>query len=95
MEKIDRIGDWKSFSEYMADLYLREPEAKYGGKDKAPDLMTYTDRRICIWNILKYVLRQWNGQGKKKDLEKIAHYAQIAWVMEYGKNPKIKDVEEI
>jgi hypothetical protein len=27
----------------------------------------------------------WNGKGKEYDLEKIAHYAELAWTMEFGK----------
>jgi hypothetical protein len=26
-------------------------------------------------------LRNWNGKGKEHDLEKIAHYAEMAWTM--------------
>jgi len=34
---------------------------------------------ICVWHILKYSLRIWNNKGKDKDIEKIAHYACLAW----------------
>jgi hypothetical protein len=30
---------------------------------------------------LRYSLRNWNGKGKEYDLEKIAHYAEMAWTM--------------
>ena len=39
---------------------------------------------ICVWHILKYSLRIWNDKGKEHDLEKIAHYAQLAWTMSGG-----------
>jgi len=28
----------------------------------------------------------WNGKGKEHDLEKIAHYSQLAWGMSVGGN---------
>ena len=43
--------------------------------------MMWTTPIICIWCIIKYSLRLWNGKGKDRDLEKIAHYAQMAWTM--------------
>ena len=42
------------------------------------DLMTVTGAQVCLWNILRYSLRNRNGKGKKYDLEKIAHYAEMA-----------------
>lgn len=84
MKEIDRIGDWKEFSEYMAEQYLQEMVDEYGGREGAPDLMVFANRMICVWNILKYALRLWNGKGKPKDLEKITYCAQIAWTMGGG-----------
>ena len=40
---------------------------------------------ICVWNILRYSLRIWNGKQKTHDIEKIAHYAELAWIMSDGK----------
>jgi hypothetical protein len=40
---------------------------------------------ICVWNILRYSLRIWNGKQKTYDIEKIAHYAELAWSMSDGK----------
>jgi hypothetical protein len=41
-------------------------------------LMAITgDPTVCVWNILKYALRGWNGKAKEHDLEKIAYYAQL------------------
>jgi hypothetical protein len=34
-----------------------------------------SEGKIC------YSLRNWNGKGKEHDLEKIAHYAEMAWTM--------------
>jgi hypothetical protein len=48
------------------------------------DLMTITKPEVCVWNILRYSLRNWNGNGKEHDLEKIAHYAEMAWAMGCG-----------
>jgi len=39
---------------------------------------------VCVWKILQRSLRNWNGKGKEHDLEKIAHYAELAWTMEAG-----------
>ena len=43
------------------------------------DLMSITKPEVCVWNILRYALRNWKGKGKERDLEKIAHYAELAW----------------
>jgi hypothetical protein len=59
---------------------------RHGDAEKgAFDLMSITRPDVCIWNILRYSLRLWNWKGKEHDLEKIAHYAEIAWTMEDGK----------
>ena len=80
----DRVEEWKRFSQHM-EQYVREKTlGKYGvensGDASKVDLMAITgDPRICIWNVLKYALRSWNGSGKEHDLEKMAHYASLAW----------------
>lgn len=76
---IDRKKDWQEFATYMGEGYIKGTEDKYGTKGKAPDLESFTTTSIRIWNIIKYALRIWNGRGKEKDLEKIAHYAQMEW----------------
>lgn len=43
------------------------------------------DPKICVWNILRYSLRMWNGKGKEHDLEKVAHYAELAWTLSDGR----------
>ena len=59
---------------------------KYGIDHKAGlDLMSFTRPMICIWNIMRYALRIWNGKMKKRDIEKIAHYAELAWTLSGGK----------
>jgi hypothetical protein len=50
------------------------------------DIMSITrNPLICVWNILRYGLRIWNGKQKEHDIEKIAHYAELAWTMADGK----------
>jgi len=39
---------------------------------------------ICVWHLLKYSLRIWNNNMEEHDLEKIAHYAKLAWTMSGG-----------
>lgn len=80
-EEYDRIKKWQEFSQYMETEYLDRTIAKYG-KQRAPDLMQVTPIMVCIWNIIKYAFRLWNGKGKGREFEKIAHYAQIAWTKE-------------
>lgn len=80
MNKFDRIGDWKVFSKHMEE-YLEGPQTKYGSSLKFNDLCHYTGLRVSVWNILKYALRLWNCCGKKNDLEKTAHYSQMAWTL--------------
>jgi len=79
VKKVDRRKDFGAFSRYMTSEYLQRTVDKYQGAEEKLDLMSFTPSKICIWNILKYALRLWNDKGKEHDLEKIAHYAQIAW----------------
>jgi hypothetical protein len=86
---VDRVEEWRRFSEHM-EKYIREQTVqKYEMGNSAErstfDLMTITRPGVCIWNILRYSLRNWNGKGKEHDLEKIAHYAEMAWTMGNGK----------
>ena len=74
----DKVKEWIQFSEYMVG-YLETPKEKYGETSNKFDLMPFTSVAICIWCILKYALRLHLGHGKQHDLEKIAHYAQMAW----------------
>lgn len=53
------------------------------------DLMAITKPIVCVWNILKYSLRIWNGKMKKHDLEKVAHYAELAWTLAGGEIEKV------
>ena len=54
--------------------------------DNGVDLMAITNApKVCIWNILRYSLRMWNGKMKEHDLEKVAHYAGLAWTLSEGK----------
>ncbi len=68
--------------------YIREQTVeKYGIENSGGfDLMSITKKPIiCVWHIFKYSLRIWNGKMKDHDLEKIAHYAELAWTMSDGK----------
>ena len=84
MDHVDRVEEWKRFSEHM-EKYIREQTVtKYGMGNSGSgsfDLMTITRPEVCVWNILRYSLRNWNGKGKEHDLEKIAHYAELAWTL--------------
>jgi len=79
---MDRAGDWKKFSDHMAKYIERETVGKYQTSAPGVDLVAITNSPlVCAWNILKYGLRVWNGRDKPHDLEKIAHYASMAWSM--------------
>ena len=80
----DRVGDWEKFSLQMTK-YLQRPVKKYSGQQQFNDLLHYTGLRVMLWNILKYASRLWLGSGKINDLEKIAHYAQMAWTLKEQK----------
>ena len=80
MKEFDRLKDWYAFHGHM-DVYLEAPIKKYGAEQQMNDFLHYTDLRTMFWNILKYALRLWLGHGKEHDLEKIAHYAQMAWTL--------------
>ena len=80
----DRVKNWGKFSDHMTSYIRDRTVAKYGVGKSSFDLMSVTEPRVCIWNILKYALRVWNGKGKEHDLEKIAHYAELAWTLSGG-----------
>jgi hypothetical protein len=86
----DRVANWEKFSMHMQDYIRDNTVKKYGVKNSGEaagfDLMSITrNPLICIWNILRYSLRIWNGKQKTHDIEKIAHYAELAWTMSDGK----------
>jgi hypothetical protein len=83
----DRVENWKKFADHMEDYIRDKTVEKYGvEKSNGFDLMSITrDSRVCIWNILRYSIRIWNEKQKEHDLEKIAHYAELAWTMSGGK----------
>jgi hypothetical protein len=92
---IDRVENWKRFSEHMEN-YIRERTIKKYEIDTTGgfDLMSITRSPIiCVWHILKYSLRMWNNKGKAHDLEKMAHYAEMAWTMSDGKGVENNVVE--
>ena len=84
---VDRVENWKRFSQYM-EKYIKERTVEKYEIDTPGgfDLMSITKSPIiCVWHILKYSLRMWNNKGKDHDLEKMAHYAEMAWTMSDGK----------
>jgi len=85
---VDRVENWKRFSEHMQDYIGGWTVEKYSVPgSEGCDLISLTnDWRVCVWNILKYALRLWNGHAKDHDLEKIAHYAEMAWTLTHGKD---------
>jgi len=85
---IDRVKEWNTFSDYMSKYIQERTIEKYIVDEKEGfDLMSISKPEICIWNILRYALRIWNGKTKSHDLEKIAHYAEMAWSMNNRKDP--------
>ena len=94
---IDRVEDWKRFSQAMEEYIRDDTVEKYGIDNSVSglDLMAITHSPlICVWHILKYSLRIWNNRMKDKDIEKIAHYACLAWFFSGGKIIK-KEAREI
>jgi hypothetical protein len=80
---MDRLENWKNFSKHMEEYIESETLKKYGRN--GTDLMAITaDPVIPVFNILKYALRIWNNQMRPFDLEKIGHYAEIAWTLSNG-----------
>jgi hypothetical protein len=84
--KNNRVENWQKFAKHM-EAYIRDRTVeKYGVKNSGEaagfDLMSITKNPlICVWNILRYSLRNWNGKQKNHDIEKIAHYAELTWTM--------------
>jgi hypothetical protein len=81
--------NWQRFAQHMEKYIQERTVEKYGVKNSGSepefDLMSITrNPLICIWCILKYSLRIWNGKQKTHDIEKIAHYAELAWTMSDG-----------
>jgi len=82
---VDRVENWKKFSCHMEKYIEEKTISKYGMKNSGLDLMTISNPIVCIWNVIKYALRIWNGRMKKHDIEKIAHYSELAWTLSEGK----------
>lgn len=72
-----RVLEWREFSRHMEAYIADNTVKKYG--DKGQDPMTDTDAHIIHWNLRRYATRLFRGFGKPHDLEKIAHYAAMAW----------------
>ena len=82
----DRVANWQKFSKHMEEYIRDQTITKYGIENSGGfDLMSITKPIVCVWNILQYSLRIWNGRAKEHDREKIAHYAELSWTMSGGK----------
>lgn len=78
----DRVENWKKFSAHMEQYIAEQTVEKYKmDEDKGIDLMSISKPEICVWNILRYALRMWNGKKKPHDVEKVAHYAEMCWTL--------------
>ena len=92
---VDRVENWRKFSEHMEE-YIREHTIEKYTMEKIDglDLMSISKPFICIWNILRYAVRIWNNRMKEQDIEKIAHYAELAWTLSGGKILRTEEIEE-
>ena len=80
-----RVENWRKFSQYMEQYIEEKTVSKYGmSNSNGFDLMSMTQPIICVWNIIRYSLRIWNNRMKMHDLEKIAHYSELAWTISKG-----------
>ena len=91
----DRVENWRRFSAHMEEYIAQGTVKKYSVPGSVGcDLISMTnDGRVCVWNILKYAMRVWNGQAKRNDLEKIAHYAEMAWTLGKGMGEGVDTVD--
>lgn len=77
---VDRVAEWRRFARHVEEYIRKRTVQKYGiDNDSTMDLISITSVDICIWNLMRYSTRLFNGKAKKHDLEKVAHYAAIAW----------------
>jgi hypothetical protein len=91
---MDRVTEWQEFSKRMEEYIENTTVEKYT-KDGV-DLMDLTGTSaICIWNIIRYAWRIWNNNMKLYDIEKIAHYAAMAWKLSEGKIIKTREDEKV
>jgi hypothetical protein len=68
--------------QYIAEQTIEKYQVD---EKKGLDLMSLSNSEICVWNILRYALRMWKGKGKRHDVEKVAHYAEMSWTLNGGK----------
>ena len=87
----DRVENWRRFSAHMEQYIAEHTVEKYKmDTDKGFDLMSISKPEICVWNILRYALRMWNGKKKPHDVEKVAHYAEMAWSLSNNNQLAVK-----
>lgn len=87
-KNVDRVADWDAFAQDMHN-YIEINTVKKYGQAKGFDLMSISSPSICLWNIIRYSLRCWYNNGKKNDLHKICHYAQMAYTLSNGDLTKV------
>jgi hypothetical protein len=92
---VDRVENWRRFSQHMEEYIGGWTVEKYSVPGSMGcDLISMTnDWKVCVWNILKYAMRLWNGHAKDHDLQKIAHYAEMAWTLSEGK--RVEGVDSV
>jgi hypothetical protein len=84
MDEQTTIKGWRKFAVYMEKQYLPNTIPKYGDSR----LEDVTSQETRYWNIIRYATRLMAGRGKRHDLEKIVHYAQMAWEHERKESGK-------
>ena len=91
----DRVENWTRFSQHMEEYIRERTVEKYSVPGpQGCDLISMTnDWKVCVWNILKYAIRLWNGHAKDHDFEKMAHYWEMAWTLSEGKAVENKENE--
>lgn len=83
MKRLDRVGDWKRFSEQIERHIAEYCVPQYQSADGKTDQVGAWDSATCIENIRRYTNRAGkNLRGPKealRDMLKVAHYAQFAY----------------
>jgi hypothetical protein len=72
-----RAKSFLSFASHVADYIDDYTVPKYG--DSGKDLCSGYTFEQCMREIAKYAARNISKHGKRHDIEKIVHYAQMAY----------------
>ncbi len=80
---LDRVGDWRRFSEQMERHITEYTVPQYQHEDAETDQVGAWDSATCVENMRRYINRFGkNARGGKealRDMLKLAHYAQFAY----------------